>query len=128
MNDSLRTVRVLLIEDDADNRDLYAFALQAAGAEVRAVGDGDEALRVARSWSPSVILSDLVMPEVDGLSLLGEIRALAHLKDVPAIAMTGLAARADRDAALAKGFQEHIAKPAEIDHVIAVLRRWTIER
>jgi CheY-like chemotaxis protein len=117
-------VRVLLVDDDDDACELFAFALQEAGADVRTASDAKEALRIALEFGPHVLVSDLCMPSMDGRSLLREIRSVAPLSRTPAIAVSGLAGRQDRAAALEVGFQDHLAKPLAPDELVAVVGRW----
>ncbi len=88
-NVRLRKVRVLLVDDDADRRELYAIALEQAGAEVRAVSDGDEALLALRTWVPSVVVSDLMLAGMDGFAMARRLRTMHAADRVPAIAVTG---------------------------------------
>lgn len=121
---SLSGVRVLLVEDDEDTRVLYAMALEQAGAEVRAAADAKEAVRALLEWTPSVVVSDLMMPGSDGYSLLREVRTMHHATPIPAIAVTGRSGPKDREAVLAAGFQEHAVKPLTPDALIAIVKRW----
>ncbi len=117
-------VNVLIVEDDEDTRELFALALQAAGADVRMAIDAKEAMRAVLQWRPSVVVSDLCMPNVDGFMLLREVRCVDQLRDLPAIAVSGLSGPRDRAAALAAGFQEHVVKPLPPAQLVAVVKRW----
>lgn len=121
---SLKGVRVLLVEDDADARELYEMALEQAGAEVRGTGEAREAMLVLLEWSPHVIVSDLTLPDLDGRAFLGAVRAMPHLQTVPAIVISGWTQPEDRQATFAAGFQEHLAKPLGADKLVAVVGRW----
>ncbi|HEY3821346.1 MAG TPA: response regulator [Polyangiaceae bacterium] len=117
-------VRVLLIDDSPDMRELFATILTDAGAEVRAAGDGKEAMRTVIQWPPSVVVSDLVLPGTNGITLLYELRSMQHVRQIPAIAVSGRASDSDRAAAFAAGFQEHVGKPLEPDQLVALVKRW----
>jgi len=123
----LRGVRVLLVDDDDDTRELFGFALEEAGAEVRTAGDAKEAMGTALEWPPTVVVSDLTMPNTDGFSLLREVRAIPRLQKIPAIAVSGLTSEKDRAAAHAAGYQELAAKPLSPDDLIAVVARWALQ-
>jgi signal transduction histidine kinase/ActR/RegA family two-component response regulator len=115
---SLAGVRVLLIDDDSDARDLSKAVLEQCGARVKAVSSGAEAIsvlsEVPRTHLPHVIVSDLGMPTEDGYQLIRRIRALdAERGKIPAVAVTGYATSDDVDRALSAGFQLHIAKPMD---------------
>jgi signal transduction histidine kinase/ActR/RegA family two-component response regulator len=117
---SLADLRVLVVEDEADSRDLLVETLTRAGAEAIAVSSCDEALGVLRQMAavkglPHVILSDLGMPREDGFALMRKLRTLpAHEGGaIPAVAVTGYANPDDRQRALAAGFHTHLAKPID---------------
>lgn len=120
----LQDVRVLLVDDDEDTRELFALALREAGAEVRTASDAKEAIRTVLSWPPIVVVSDLAMPTMDGFSLLREIRSMHSLERIPAVAISALTFPADRAEALAAGFQEHVAKPISTEELVSVVARW----
>lgn len=84
----MRRHHVLLVEDDDDIRALYGFILASAGFKVKAVKNGLEALAELQDYHPDVIVTDLVMPVVDGLQLIRIVKNKAELADIPVIAMT----------------------------------------
>jgi CheY-like chemotaxis protein len=112
---TLRGVRVLVVDDEHDTREVLSVMLSRYGSEVRAAGSVAEALEVFGQWVPDVLVSDIGMPEEDGYALIEKIRALPQEDgaDVPAIALTAFAAAQDKERALAAGFQRHLAKPIE---------------
>ena len=120
----LAGAKVLVVDDDEDTRDLYAMALERAGAEVRAASNASEAFRVVLKWPPTIVVSDLAMPGLDGSALLREIRSLHRLREIPAIAVSGSVDPRDREGARAAGFQEVVAKPLTPQSLIAILVRW----
>lgn len=119
-------VRVLLVDDDDDTRELFEIVLQEAGAEVRTARNAAEALRIVGEWTPTIVLSDLSMPDTDGLSFLQALRSLEQLRQTPAIAITGMTGAKDRDAALAAGYQELAPKPLRPDALVALVVRWAV--
>ena len=108
-------VRVLIVDDHADSRDLFATVLSRRGAEVTAVDSVREGLAAARRVRPDVIVCDLAMPGDDGFALIREIRSRPGDQGsvVPAVALTAYARPEDRERALAAGFQVHLSKPVE---------------
>jgi len=115
---SLDRVRVLLIDDDRDARDLSLAVLEQCGARVTAVSSGAEAiaslLDTPGHQLPHVIVSDLGMPGRDGYQLIRQIRAIdGELGRIPAVAVTGYATADDVQRALTAGFQIHISKPMD---------------
>ena len=107
---SLKDVRVLLVEDDDDTRELVRITLEQAGASVDAVASAREAREMMEA-APDVLISDIRMPEENGYSLIQSLRTAGI--STPAIALTALARREDADAARSAGFQEHITKPID---------------
>ena len=114
----LDRVRVLLIDDDKDARELSLAVLEQCGARVKAVSSSAEAiaslLDTPRGLMPHVIVSDLGMPAQDGYQLIRQIRAIdSELGRIPAVAVTGYATADDVQRALTAGFQLHISKPMD---------------
>ena len=111
----LNGVKVLLVDDERDTRELIAFILEQSGAVVIQAASALEALRVMPQFQPNLLLSDIGMPEVDGYMLMRQIRAmLPELGgQIPAIALTAYAAEVDYQQAIAAGFEQHITKPVE---------------
>ncbi|HTH03326.1 MAG TPA: hybrid sensor histidine kinase/response regulator [Vicinamibacterales bacterium] len=118
---SLKNVRVLLVEDDDDTRELVRMTLEEAGASVEAVASAEEARREMMEEAPDILISDIRMPEENGYSLIQSLRAAGV--STPAIALTALARREDADAAQAAGFQLHIAKPIDVAGLVDAVAR-----
>jgi PAS domain S-box-containing protein len=120
---SLKDVRVLVVEDDPDTRELLKTVLERCGAEVTAVASSSAALTEIGRAKPSVLVSDIAMAGENGYGLIRKIRALKPEQGgrVPAVALTAYAAAADRRRALLAGFQTHLAKPVEPDELLAVI-------
>ncbi|MBA3923407.1 MAG: response regulator [Nostocaceae cyanobacterium] len=116
----LSGVRVLIVDDEADSRELMAFALEMAGASVITAKTAGEALAALTQSLPDVILSDIGIPDMDGYMLMRQIRALppAQGGNVPAIALTGYAGQLDQQQAFSVGFQLHLSKPVEINRLV----------
>lgn len=116
-------VSVLLVEDELDLRVVTKQALQDAGATVLAAANAEEGLRLLRLHRPSVILSDIGMPDTDGYELLRRVRQLPEAEggQTPAAAFTAYAGPEDRQRAIAAGFQLHLAKPVSPAALIASL-------
>jgi signal transduction histidine kinase len=112
---SLHAIRVLVVEDDADSRELIMSLLAHAGAEVRACSSVAEAFATLAGWKPDVIVSDIAMPEEDGYALIQRLRALAPADGgrIPAIALTAYGRVEDRVRTLAAGFSMHVPKPVD---------------
>ena len=141
----LEGVRVLLVEDDDDSRQLLSLILRRYGADVVSAASSSEALDAFVQRIPHVVISDIGMSEEDGYALLRKLRLLplqgsllpesssanSSLADastslpstIPAIALTGYATIKDRDRALAAGYQLHIAKPVEPEDLVAAIKQ-----
>ncbi len=123
--DLLAGVRVVVVEDEADTRELLAVALQQCGAEVAAFGSVPEALAAFDRAVPDVLLSDIGVPGEDGYSLIRKVRSRepALGGNVPAAALTAYARAEDRLRALEAGYQTHLAKPIDPAELIATVAR-----
>ncbi len=110
----LHGLRILLVEDEPDARELIAMLLQGSGASVEAVDSAGDALTRLPLFIPHLLLSDIGLPRESGYDLIRQVRALAsELNKVPAIALTAFATESDRKMSLSAGFQAHLAKPVE---------------
>ena len=122
--------RILVVDDEADARDLLAQILGQAGADVIVVGSADEALETLRRWRPDVLVSDIGMPGDDGYVLIRKVRALGTAEggQVRALALTAYARSEDRALALEAGFHTHIAKPVDPLELTALIAGLAPER
>jgi len=127
-------MRVLVVDDEPDTRELLKRVLTEAGAKVLSAGSAADALDVIRQEGPglNLLISDIGMPGEDGYRLVQAVRALPDGRGsshrLPAIALTAFARSEDRTRALLAGFQAHIAKPADPDELVALaasLAGWT---
>ncbi len=116
-------VRLLVVDDDEDSRDLIVCILQDWGASVTSASSAEEAMRLLEQNLPDVLLSDIGMPDVDGYALLRQVRGLPPERGggVPAIALTAYASEADGARARAAGFQAHVTKPLDPDALTAAV-------
>ena len=123
---TLEGVVILVVDDNADWRDLLGEVLTSHGACVVTAQNGSEAMQIVEQSPPDVLLSDIAMPEMDGYMLIKKIRDLeqknglskkkaAHL---PAAAISAFTSAEDRRASVLAGFQFHIAKPVDIPDLI----------
>jgi len=127
----LRGVHILAVDDDADALSLVAELLDAAGAEVTTARSAEEALRQLDTDPPSVLITDLGMPHVDGFQLIEQVRRHRNpvVRRMPAAALTAYARSEDRVKALKAGFQIHLAKPIDpaelVATIAALVKRYT---
>jgi signal transduction histidine kinase/DNA-binding NarL/FixJ family response regulator len=116
-------LRVLVVDDEPDARELLRTLLESCKIEVTTASSAAEAMDVVRRTPLDVLLSDVAMPEEDGLSFIRRVRALSREDGgrVPAVALTAYARLEDRTRALRAGFNAHVAKPVEPNELLAVL-------
>jgi PAS domain S-box-containing protein len=122
---SLRGVRVLVVDDEHDTREILSVMLARYGTEVRAAGSVTEAMDVLATWRPDLLVSDIGMPVEDGYVMIQKLRALAPDQggEMPAIALTAFASPIDKEKALAAGFQRHLSKPVEPVELAKIVAR-----
>lgn len=132
---ALNGLRILVVDDDRDTREPLVEMLSGTGADVGAATSAADAMRMFEEFRPQLVVSDIGMPDEDGLSLMRRIRALgpAGGGDVRALALTAMASVKDREDALAAGFNMHLAKPIGFDELTEALhalvqRRRVVER
>jgi signal transduction histidine kinase len=119
----LEGLRVLVVDDDPDARDLLTTVLRGCQADVTAVSNAAEALEAISRQKPDVLVSDIEMPGEDGYSLIRNVRALdvEHGGRIPALALTAHARVEDRLRALSAGYKAHVAKPVEPAELVMVI-------
>jgi CheY-like chemotaxis protein len=115
---------VLLVEDNAINREIVMDLLSAAGVIVGVANNGQEALDRLDREQFDVVLMDCLMPVMDGYAATRALRMRPQLQSLPVIALTANAMVGDRDKALAAGMNDHLAKPIKVDELLATLARW----
>ncbi|MFG2599531.1 response regulator transcription factor [Streptomyces sp. NPDC048462] len=113
-------VRVLVVDDEAPLAELLSMALRYEGWEVRSAGDGAGAVRTARDFRPDAVVLDVMLPDTDGLSVLGRLRR--ELSDVPVLFLTARDSVEDRIAGLTAGGDDYVTKPFSLEEVVARLR------
>ncbi len=118
----LTGVRVAVVDDEPDAREVVGEILKSANASVFLFGSADEAIAGLAETAPDLIVTDIAMPGGDGYSLLHEVRRREGKgPHAPAIALTALVRREDRARALAEGFDRHVSKPIEPEHFLSVV-------
>lgn len=115
--------RVLIADDIEDNRRVARLMLESRGFRVREAADGLQAIEIAESWSPHVILMDVVMPDMDGAEASRRIRLSEWGKDIPIIAVSASALDEERSSILSLGASGFVTKPMEEQALLEVIRR-----
>jgi CheY-like chemotaxis protein len=123
MGKELYGLKILVVDDDVDTRELIEWVLKRVGAEVTSVGSAREAFDAIEREKPHVLVSDIAMPEEDGYELLKKIRALPPERGgrIPAIALTAHSLVQDRLQSLRAGFQSHVPKPVVPEELVEVV-------
>jgi CheY-like chemotaxis protein len=121
---SLSGLRVLVVEDDPDARELVTAILEDAGAVVESAESAAMGFDAVRRFHPQLLVSDIGMPDEDGYSLIRRVRALADDEGgtIPSIALTAYTRREDRDKAIGAGFTLHMGKPVSPLALVTAVR------
>jgi DNA-binding response OmpR family regulator len=114
--------RVLVVEDDPDIVELIVHYLRAEGFEVQALGDGRQALERIRAGGPDLVVLDLQLPGLDGLSLCAELRRDRQTRAIPVIMLTARGDEADRVVGLEVGADDYVVKPFSPKELVARVR------
>ena len=122
VRESLSGLRVLVVDDEADAREVMRFMLERGGAQVRIADSAAEALDAIREERPDLLISDIGMPGEDGYVLVRRLRAMEEGlgRRLPAIALTAYASEEDTRRALAAGFDAHLSKPVDPARLIDI--------
>src|SRR5437870_426908 len=123
MSDALKGLQILVVEDDDDTRELLRVLLETEGSAVTAAASVQEALSAYDQARPDVLVADIGMPDYNGYTLIGRVRARdrEHGAIVPAIALTAYATAVDRETVLSAGFQVHMPKPFDPGTLVSVI-------
>jgi len=115
---------ILVVEDDVRNVFALTSVFEPRGAKVVIARNGREGVEMARKVHPDLILMDIMMPEMDGLAAMRELRADAALRDLPIIALTAKAMRDDYAQCIEAGASDYLAKPLDVDKLVSLSRVW----
>jgi two-component system cell cycle response regulator DivK len=114
--------RILLVEDNPENRDMLSRRLIRRGFEIEFAEDGEEAVRKARDASPALILMDLSLPVMDGWEATRRIKADAATAAIPVIALTAHAMASDREKAIGAGCDDYDTKPVDLERLLGKMQ------
>lgn len=116
--------RVLVVEDDEDNRRIVTKILTLDGFEVAEAVDGQQALAMTKDWRPDLILLDLGLPGLNGWEVAKRLKADAVLRSIPTIALTAFAMRGDEEQARAAGCDDYLPKPARPAEIREIVHKY----
>lgn len=117
--------KILVVEDDTDNRRIVAKVLSVDGYEVVEATDGLEALERARTERPHLILMDLALPNMDGWEATRRLKGDPETRHIPVVALTAVAMRGDEEQARAAGCDDYISKPARPAVIRELVKKYT---
>jgi CheY-like chemotaxis protein len=121
MAGALNRVSVLVVEDDADTREIFTLSLGAVGAQVRSVTSAEAALALLPSWRPDIVLCDLHLPGVDGYSLIEHVHADARWQAIPMISISGSHPELENERSRLAGFAKHLTKPSKLADIVCAV-------
>jgi HAMP domain-containing protein/signal transduction histidine kinase/CheY-like chemotaxis protein len=123
--DILAGKNVLIVDDDIRNIFALSSVLEEQGMNVVSADNGRDAIRLLSEKTPvDIVLMDIMMPEMDGIDTMLEIRKLQHCKDLPIVAVTAKAMKGDREKCMEAGAWDYLSKPVDTDILLGVLRSW----
>jgi CheY-like chemotaxis protein len=126
-NKVLTGKRVLIVDDDMRNIFALSSVLEDKAMKVVAADNGRAAIDILREESDiDIVLMDIMMPEIDGLDTMREIRKMPACRDLPIIAVTAKAMKGDRERCIEAGAWDYLAKPVNVDQMLAVVRSWLL--
>jgi CheY-like chemotaxis protein len=109
----MSSIPILIVDDNPSNTKLLAFLLASKGYEIRTAANADEALATLTEWKPRLILMDIQLPGMDGLTLTRQLKADPATADIPIIAATAYAMKGDEERARAAGCDGYFTKPID---------------
>jgi CheY-like chemotaxis protein len=123
----LAGLKVLVVDDEPDNRQFLIVAIEQLGATATAAATAAEAIDILQQSPPDILVSDIGMPVEDGYSLIRKVRSSASdkINRLPAVALTAYASEQDREQAIGADYNEHLTKPIETALFAAVLAKLT---
>ncbi len=113
---------ILVVEDDPSLGEVIVTALRDEGMDARLAHDGDEAMRMVDSLTPSAMVLDLMMPKRDGFSVLRELRSDGRIREMPVVVVTAMFGLSERNYATELGAADYVTKPFELDDLIDRVR------
>lgn len=114
--------KILIVDDNAELLTVLRLGFQKSGFAVRTADNGADALKKARSFTPDLVLLDLIMPEVDGFAVCENLKKQPATAGIPIVVLTGLSSQLSRFAGLESGADEYLTKPFNFSEVLAKVK------
>lgn len=114
----------LVVDDNEDNLLLLAFVLEQLGCAIITAADGQTALDLAQSYQPTLILLDIMLPDMDGMEVVSHLKQNSLTTMIPVIAVTAMARAEDRERILSAGCNDYVTKPYAVDELEVLLRNY----
>ena len=115
---------VMVVEDNEKNRKLMRVVLKAKGYNLIEAATGEEALNILRNQKPDIILMDIQLPGIDGITLIKQIKATTALKDTPIIAVTAYAMKGDEEKIMEAGCDAYVSKPINTQELPLIVEKY----
>lgn len=116
--------KILIVDDNQDNRELVVKILKNRGYKMIEAVDGEDAIRKAEEEKPALILMDISLPKIDGYEVTRRLKIMEDLKDIPVIALTAHAMKGDMEKALFSGCEGYITKPINVRELPEQIERF----
>jgi CheY-like chemotaxis protein len=122
LENRLSNIRIVIVDDHADTRNLLRFFLEHCGAQPTVASNGQEALELIKKERPDLLISDLAMPQMDGYELMEKVQELEEeIGSLPSIACSAYARAEDRARTREAGFHAHLQKPVDLDQLVITI-------
>ena len=118
---AIKNYKILIVEDEPNLAELLSYNFKKSGFEVRSASNGMKALRLLRAYQPDVILSDILMPDMDGIKMCREIKKIKNLQNVPVIFLTGSNDEYRFISAMDAGGSDYVSKPVSMPFLLKMV-------
>jgi CheY-like chemotaxis protein len=115
---------VLVVDDNEDNLYLLAFVIEQLGCALLTAANGQTALDLAQRYQPTLIMLDMMLPDIDGLEVLSHLKQNPVTAGIPVIAVTAMARKEDRERILGAGCHEYVSKPYAVDELEVLMKQY----
>lgn len=119
-------MKILIVEDNRNNLKLFRIIVESLGHQCHTAADGEEGVAAAVKLMPDLILMDIQMPKMDGITAMGQLRRDEHTRNIPVVALTSYAMKGDRERFLAEGFDDYMDKPISKDLFVELIEKYAL--